>query len=216
MDLVFAISAISPKADANFAKVKEIIQELIDMYGVQRVYYSIILFGRDPKVGIKFSQKLSEDSLKNTVNLLPRATDGSSLESALAKAKEVFHEGGRPDSKKVVVVLLDQKSESNIDDVKEAAGKLEDDGIKVIPVAFGDKADPDECEATTSNKGNVVKANDTSDPKDVAEEISQKVTDGEYMTTNLEISSNGSFRTSRLIVIINNYPAKSRGISRDT
>lgn len=179
MDLVFAVSAISPKADVNFAKIKEVVQELIDLYGVQRVYYSIILFGRDPTVRIKFSQQLSEDSLKNAVNLLPRPTDGSSLQAALAKAKEVFNEGSRPDSKKVVVVILDQKSESNIDDVKEAASKLEEDGIKVIPVAFGDRADPDEAEATTPNKDSIVKANDTSDPKDVAEEISQKVTDSE-------------------------------------
>ena len=180
MDLVFAISALSPKADVNFAKIKEVVQELIDFYGVQRVYYSIILFGRDPTVRIRFSQQLNEDSLKNAVNLLPRPTDGSSLQAALAKAREVFTEGSRPNSKKAVIVILDQKSESNIDDVKEAASKLEEDGIKVIAVAFGDRADPDECGATTPNKNNVVKANDTTDPKDVAEEISQKVTDSEY------------------------------------
>lgn len=180
MDLVFAISAISPKADANFAKIKEVIQELIDMYGVQRVYYSIILFGRDPSVKIKFTQQLSESSLKNTVDRLPRPTGGSSLQAALAKAREVFDEGSRPDSKKVVVVILDQKSESTIHDVRDAANKLEEDGITVIPVAFGNRADPDETEASTPNKENVVNTNDTSDPKDVAKEISQKVTDSEY------------------------------------
>ena len=180
MDLVFAISAISPNAVVNFAKIKEVVQELIDLYGVQRVYYSVILFGRDPTVRIKFTQQLTEDGLKNTVQLLPRPSDGSSLHAALAKAREVFKEGGRPNSKKVVVLIMDQRSESNTNDVKEAANKLEDDGIKVIPVVFGDRGDPDEATVTTPNKENVVKANDTSDPKDIAEEISSKVADSEY------------------------------------
>ena len=180
MDLVFAISTISPKADVNFAKIKEVIQELIDMYGVQRVYYSVMLFGRDPSVRIKFTQQLSEDSLKNAVNRLPRPTGGSSLQAALEKAREVFDEGSRPDSKKVLVVILDQKSGSAIADVRDAAGKLEEDGVRVIPVAFGSRADVDETEATTPNKANVVKINDTALPTECGEEISKRITESEY------------------------------------
>jgi len=180
MDLIFAISTISPKADVNFAKIKEVIQDLIDRYGVQRVYYSIILFGRDPSVRIKFTQQLNEDSLKNAVNRLPRPSGGSSLQAALEKAREVFDEGSRPDSKKVLVVILDRKSESTIANVRDAASKLEEDGVKVIPVAFGSRADTDEVEATTPNKANFVKINDTALPTECAEEISERITDSEY------------------------------------
>ena len=180
MDLVFAISTISPKADVNLAKIKEVIRKLIDRYGVQRVYYSIILFGRDPSVRIKFTQQLSEDSLKNAVNRLPKPTGGSSLQAALEKAREVFDEGSRPDSKKVVVVILDQKSGSTIADVREAASKVEENGIKVIPVAFGSRADIYEAEATTPNKRNFVKINDTTPPTECAELISQRITDSKY------------------------------------
>lgn len=180
MDLIFAISTISPKADVNFAKIKEVIQDLIDRYGVQRVYYSIILFGRDPSVRIKFTQQLNEDSLKNAVNRLPRPSGGSSLQAALEKAREVFDEGSRPDSKKVLVVILDRKSESTIANVRDAASKLEEDGVKVIPVAFGSRADTDEVEAATPNKANFVKINDTALPTECAEEISERITDSEY------------------------------------
>ena len=178
MDLAFVISASSPSASVNFAKIKEIVKEVIDLYGVQRVYYSVILFGRDPTVRIKFTEQFTENALKNTIGLLPRPTDGTSLHAALEKAREVFAEGSRPDSKKVVVVVVDQKSESSIDDVRNAAGKLEEDDIKVIPVAFGSLADPSETTSTTTNKQNVVKANDTSDPKDIAKEISMKIAEG--------------------------------------
>ena len=180
MDLVFAISTISPKADVNFAKIKDVIQELIDEYGVQRVYYSIILFGRDPSVRIKFTPRLSEEALKNAVNSLPRPTGGSSLQAALEKGREVFDEGSRPDSKKVVIVILDQKSESTIADVRDAANKLDEDGIRVIPVAFGSRADTDEGEAATPNKANFVKINVTFPTTECAELISQRITESEY------------------------------------
>lgn len=179
MDLAFVISATSPRASVNFAKIKETVQEVIDLYGVQKVYYSVILFGRDPTVRIKFTQQFTEDALKNTIGLLARPTGTPSLHAALEKAREVFNEGSRPGSKKVVVLVVDQKSGSSIDDVKKAAGGLEEDSIKVIPVAFGNLAHPDETTATTTNKENLVKANETSDPKDTAKEISIKVAQGE-------------------------------------
>ena len=180
MDLVFAISTISPQAVVNFAKIKEVIQDLIDRYGVQRVYYSIILFGRDPSVRIKLTEQLSEGSLKNAVNSLPRPSGGSLLHAALEKAREVFDEGSHLASKKVLVVILDQKSDSTTAGVRDTASKLEEDGILVIPVAFGSRADTDEAEATTPNKANFVQINDTALPTECAEEISQRITDSEY------------------------------------
>ena len=178
MDLAVVISATSPNAGVNFAKIKEIIQEVIAMYGVQRVYYSVILFGRDPTIRIRFNQQFTEDNLRRSIDLLPRPSSGVSLDAALQKAKDAFDEGGRSNSRKVVIVVVDQKSDSSVSDVKKAAGYLEEDGIKVIPVAFGKDAEPDEMAATTTNKANVIQANETSDPKNVAKDIVDKVAEG--------------------------------------
>lgn len=178
MDLAFVISAISPSAIVNFAKIKQIVQELIDWYGVQRVYYSVILFGREPSVRFKFNRQFSEEALKNTIGILPRPTDGSVLDAALEKAREVFDDSSRPDSRKVIVLIMDQKSESSIDEVKSTVSKLEDSGIIVIPVAFGNQVDSKEITSTTTNKGNVVKANDTSDPQETAKEIASNIAEG--------------------------------------
>ena len=178
MDVAFVIGASSPYASESFAKIKEIVQEVVKLYGVQRVYYSVILVGRDPTVRINFSKQYSEAALKATIAVLSRPTDGPSLHSALQKAQEVFAEGGRPDAKKVVVVILDEKSGSSIEDVKNAAGKLEEDFIKVIAVALGYQADPDETAATTTNKENVVEVDEFDDPEDAAEEITLKISKG--------------------------------------
>ena len=178
VDLVLAISTISSNANSNLAKIKGVVQELIDAYGVQRVYYSVILFGRVPNIRIRFTQQLDEAALKSAIQGLQRPSGGSSLSAALETARGVFRDG-RPDSKKVLLLVMDAKSGSSMGDVKETASKLEENGIKVIPLMFGGQADPDETSATTTNKQNVVKANETSDTKAIAEEITQKVTDSE-------------------------------------
>ena len=101
MDLAVVISATSPNAGVNFAKIKEIIQEVIAMSGVQRVYYSVILFGRDPTIRIRFNQQFTEDNLRRFIELLPRPSSGVSLDAALQKAKDAFDEGGRSNTKTV-------------------------------------------------------------------------------------------------------------------
>ena len=189
MDLAFVISATSPSANVNFAKIKDTVREVIELYGVQKVYYSVILFGRDPTVRIPFTQQYPESALKATIAALPRPTDGSSLHSALESARGVFSEGGRPDAKKVVVVIVDAGSESSIEAVKNAAGMLEDDGIKVIVVAFGDQAGLDEAAAATVNKDNIVKANETDDPKEIAAEITTKIAKGESLNLTYKIKT---------------------------
>ena len=45
-------------------------------------------------------------------------------------------------------------------------------------MAFGKDAEPDEMAATTTNKANVIQANETSDPKNVAKDIVDKVAEG--------------------------------------
>ena len=189
MDIMLAISSTSRRADVNFRAIKEVLVKLIESYGVQRVRYSTLAFGKEPLIQVRFTQSLSEEALKRNILLIPRLS-GSSLEAALLKAKDVFDESSRPDTKKVLVIITDKKSESEIDDVKAAAVKVEQADIVVIPVAFGNLADPDEAVVTTPNKENVVETKDTSDPNDIAEEISSKVLVGELIERGEEKNEN--------------------------
>ena len=80
----------------------------------------------------------------------------------------------RPDAKKVLVVVIDKKSDNTEDDVRKAAVLLENNNIRVIPVALGSEADVAELTNATVDDDDVIKADKDDDPEKIADEIIMK------------------------------------------
>lgn len=74
----------------------------------------------------------------------------------------------------MLVVISDQTSESTEDEIKKATLLLENNSIRVIPVALGSEADIKELSNATFDEDDVVKAERTDDPENVADEIIMK------------------------------------------
>lgn len=88
--------------------------------------------------------------------------------------------GLRPDAKKVLVIIIDKKSGSTEDEVRQAAVLLENYKIRVIPVALGKDADVPELTNATLDKDDVVKADRKDDPEKIADEIIMKASEFSY------------------------------------
>ena len=74
----------------------------------------------------------------------------------------------------MLVVISDQTSESTEHEIKQATLLLENNSIRVIPVALGSEADIKELSNATFDEDDVVKAERTDDPENVADEIIMK------------------------------------------
>lgn len=72
------------------------------------------------------------------------------------------------------MVVSDQTSESTEDEIKQATLLLENNNIRVIPVALGSEADIKELSNTTFDEDDVVKAERSDDPENVADKIIMK------------------------------------------
>lgn len=72
------------------------------------------------------------------------------------------------------MVVSDQTSKSTEDEIKQAALLLESNNIRVIPVALGSEADIKELSNATFDEDDVVKAEKTDDPENVADKIIMK------------------------------------------
>ena len=83
----------------------------------------------------------------------------------------------RPDAKKVLVIIIDNKSDNAEEEVRQAAVSLENDKIRVIPVALGREADIPELANATLDKDDVVKADREDDPEKIADEIIMKASE---------------------------------------
>lgn len=178
VDLAFAISANAAQSEANFQKMKDVIDEVVDVYGSERMHYSLIVFGSVPDVKIQFNDVFpSDERLKTYIKSIDKAT-GSALDETLKKVKEIFEIYARPGVRRVLVVITDKKSDSDEDDLRGKALLLEEAKIKVIPVGLGDEVDNTELEVLTPRKDDVIKKPPDTPTKDLTKAIMMEVLEG--------------------------------------
>ena len=161
--------------------MKDVIKSAVDTYAMRKLRYGIVVYGSKPVTWTDFGDEFSSDEdLKTLIDSLPRPKDRPALDEALIKGKELFDKSqDRPNAKKVLVVITDKKSTSNLVDVEDAAKPLEKSGIKLIPVAIGDEADVAELEKITTVKGDIINVTKDVEPVHLREKIMKKAFQGE-------------------------------------
>ena len=180
LDLIFVLSANAVKDRENFQQMKDIIKAMIDRYGTTSIQYAVITFGNVPITRITFNAAfLDDETLKSLVDSVQKSS-GALLDSALAGAKNLFETKGRPNAKRVLVVITDKKSSSSLNEVENQAKFLEEDDIKVIPVALGTESHLPELTVTTPNKENLVDIDEGDDPDETAAIIMLKILKGTH------------------------------------
>ena len=102
--------------------------------------------------------------------------DTPDLDMALEYAKDLLEgPGSRPDAKKFLVFLVDNKSGSTEEDMLKFALLLEGGGVKVIPVGIGGQVKREELEKTTSLKENIIEEPSEESPENLGKKIIDKV-----------------------------------------
>lgn len=177
--MLFAISARGAFDSAkNFREMKDIIDRVIAKYGIGKIQYSFVVFGSTPAVRLTFTRPVNDEQLRGILQQTQRSV-GASLKDTLKRAERIFDASPRPNAKRVLVLVMDKRSDNRLDDVKLSAESLWRSGVKVIPVAFGREAAQDEMEATTSEEDNLIDVRAASNPDQVAQEIMEKVLEGQ-------------------------------------
>ena len=93
MDLLVAISSTATESEDNLVYSKEVIYKIIEKYGIRKVKYSLLTFGKEPHVYFKFNSIFDDvDRLKLAIDGGKMRSSGVSLQTTMEKAKEVFDE----------------------------------------------------------------------------------------------------------------------------
>lgn len=170
INLAFAISVTSLESDRNFRQMQNIIKSVVDNYPTSNIFYSVLSFGETPVVHINFDDQLSNEDRKRAIDSIRKTTGIASLDKALETARDLFNTAStqRPTAKNILVVMVDGKSDSKLDDVKASSRLLQANGVKVIVVGVGDEVDKPEISVVTET---TVLTNTTDNPDSVAEVI---------------------------------------------
>ncbi|XP_022783430.1 coadhesin-like [Stylophora pistillata] len=173
IDLTFVISATSDLADRTFTLMKSTINSIIEKYGIVRIHYTVIVFGSDFTRSFDFSTNVpNKTTLIRLLTRLQRETGTPDLEKALQEVKKVYElREVRPNAKKVVVVILDEKSVNTEVQVKTAVTDLVQKNVLVIGVGVGGSVDRNELIYITEENRNIIEVEPTERPEEVAREI---------------------------------------------
>ena len=143
IDIGFALSATSSAFQDIFSKMKNIIRTIIERYGVERVKFSLIVYGQNVTTVLgDFERRLTQGDLINYVNSLQQIPGNKNLDSALLEAERIFRQRTRPNSKKVFVVLTDSVSTlSNANSLLINTAELRKSDVFILSVGFGSQTD---------------------------------------------------------------------------
>ena len=161
------------EAITRFDTEKEMAKEMIDNEKDKDILYATIVYGKDASVKSKFKDMPDKTSLKKFIDSLTWKENGKYLHHPLAEADKIFKEHGRPEARKVTIVFVTGKVDSTTTELKKAARKLNDNGVKIIVVKLGTDPDDKRLKAITPEK-NIVKVKENSDPKKSAKLVDEQ------------------------------------------
>ena len=97
----------------------------------------------------------------------------------MRESLKLFNEtGARPAARRVLVVIMDKKSDVPLPTITYAAKGLHDNDIKVIPVVVGKEADVNQLANTTTQGSNLIEAPKNFVPNKLGETIMRKILKG--------------------------------------
>lgn len=142
----------------------------------------MVVFGQNANI-IQPFQKTTKDSLLSLINGAQLATGSPDLVNALETTKQLFFQligGARPDSRKIIVVMIDKKSVNSGSAIEKIVGEYEDSKVRFVTVVIGNEADPDELVPLTPDKDkeDIVPTDKDGVPRTVGKEIMAAIAKG--------------------------------------
>lgn len=175
---MFALSATSAKSVQSYQRMKSTVKTFINTYGVNKVHYSIIVYGATVIRVVNFNKTfpISANELKSAIDRQAALTGGPFLKGALQETFRVFNERvGRPGAKKVLVVITDNNSGFSPSTLATAVRPLEEKGVLVISVGIGETVERSELNVISPNPMDVISARLNVNPSVLAERIMDRI-----------------------------------------
>ena len=184
LDISFVVSTTAVDSSDNFKLIKSTMESIIEQYGIKKHLYSMVVFGQSANIILPF-QKTTKDSLLSLIKGAQLASASPDLVNALETTKALFFQlsgGARPDSRKIIVVMIDKKSVNSGSAIEKIVGEYEDSKVRFVTVVIGNEADPDELIPLTPDKDkkDIVPTDKDDDPRTVGEKIMVVIAKGKH------------------------------------
>ena len=158
--------------------MKAVVKAVVDKYGITKIKYGLIVFGTTPVSSKNFGESFpTPEAMKNFINVIRRSNGQPNLAMALEEGRRLFDLAPkRPNARRVLVVIMDNKSINKLEELERAYKPLQDKNIRVIAVSVGQDVDTKEMEQISGDKDRVIQVNKDEKPESLVDKIISKAT----------------------------------------
>ncbi len=173
IDLTFAISATSLQNKTTFLLMQITINNIVSQYDIFRIHYSVIVFGSVATTHIDFGSVIPDkNDLIRRVAGLPKSPGNPDLVQALQHAKRVYEsQSVRQDARRFLVVIMDNGSVNNRNDLNTAVTDLDNLDVVIIGVGVGDSVNPTDIEIVIKDPRHNITVGINKSPDKLAKKI---------------------------------------------
>ena len=135
---MFAITATTGDADDIFGRMRDAVKIITDTYGINKLRYSVIVYGAIPRRYFDFTSIFStRESLKYVIDRLQKTSGRPDTKKALEEAMKVIEDSVvRPAAKTVIVLITDGALPDKPQEVERFIEAIEKQGIPVLTFAL--------------------------------------------------------------------------------
>ena len=174
IDVVLVMGAASSD---NFEKEKQVVLSVIEEPKNADIIYEIIQHGKKAAVVKSLKEKLQKEDLIAVLRFISWKEPGEALLDGVRLSKKSFEQHGRPEAKKVLVVFADSPLKESLVVVDKVGNDTRNDGVQVIGVVLGDKAEEEKIEMLAGKEP--LKIDDDETPVDTGKEVVEQALKGE-------------------------------------
>lgn len=158
IDLTFALSATSPSSNNTFPFMKSTICAIIDQYGINRIRYSIFVFGSDAIIKLGFANMRSKDALTSHIDEIEKASGTPLLVKALDQVKSGFQQFSKGSkASRALVVILDDKMVFSNDGLNKVLKDLDNERVFIVGVGVGNLVNETDLTAITKDEAHILR-----------------------------------------------------------
>ena len=131
----------------GFNETKELMKKMLDEYKIGKpgTHVGVVEYSDEPTIQLRLDQLFDEEDIKDVIDLMrPSEGETANLSRALEKSVDKmfsFELGGRPSSKKVLIVVAASNTTAK-EALKKTSKPLKERGVLIYVIALGD-ADPE-------------------------------------------------------------------------
>lgn len=179
VDMIIAFGSQGRDALSLMEKEKSIaIANIMSVKESDDVRYGLINYADFAGVYSKLGEYDTPEKLRDAIQKMPWAGEGTGLNNAISEAVYEFKKNGRPEAYKIFLVFMTGPAVASPEKLNLSAQELFDLNVRVIPVLLGEDSDEEQVKNIVLGPKDIVKPKEEDKPSSVAKDIDDTIKQG--------------------------------------